>query len=176
MDTTNVVAAARAVERAGLGNKVEFVSVTVDPQRDTPIQLAAYRKLFSPAPADWTVLTGSQAVLGPFWKNLGVYVGKTADKPPFPHNWRTGKPLKYDITHSDAVIFLDGSGHERFLLMGIPHVAKDSSIPPTLMTFMDAEGHRNLAQPPQGAWTVPQELQVLSWLVQHRITINATAM
>lgn len=173
MDTANVVAAARAAERAGLGSKVEFVSVTIDPHRDTPIQLAAYRKLYGPAPADWMVLTGSQAVLDGFWKELGVYIGKTVDKPPFPHNWRTGRPLKYDITHSDAVFFLDGNGDERFLLQGIPHVAQDSSIPATLMAFMDAEGHRNLTQPPQGAWTVPQELQVLSWLVQRRITINA---
>lgn len=174
MDTANVVAAARAVERAGLGNKVEFVSVTVDPHRDTPVQLAAYRKLYGPAPADWMVLTGSPAVLDAFWKELGVYVHKTIDKPPFPHNWRTGKPLKYDITHSDAVIFLDGRGRERFLLMGIPYVAKDTSIPTTLLAFMDAEGHRNLADPPQGAWTVPQEMQVLSWLVQRRITTNAS--
>lgn len=173
MDTANVVAAARAVERAGLGNKVEFVSVTVDPHRDTPVQLAAYRKLYGPAPADWMVLTGSPATLGAFWKELGVYIHKTVDKPPLPRNWRTGKPLKYDISHSDAVIFLDGHGHERFLLMGIPYVARDSSIPPTLLAFMDAEGHRNLADPPQGAWTVPQEMQVLSWLAQRRITINA---
>ncbi|MGH8116960.1 MAG: SCO family protein [Rhodanobacteraceae bacterium] len=173
MDTANVVAAARAVERAGLGNKVEFVSITVDPHRDTPIQLAAYRKLYGPAPADWMVLTGSPAVLDGFWKDLGVYIHKTVDKPPFPHDWRTGKPLQYDISHSDDVFFLDGSGDERFLLAGIPYVAKDTSIPTTLLAFMDAEGHQNLAQPPQGAWTVPQELQVLSWLVQRRITIYA---
>lgn len=172
MDTANVVAAARAVERAGLGSKVEFVSVTVDPHRDTPIQLAAYRKLYGPAPADWMVLTGSPAVLDAFWKELGVYVHKTIDKPPFPHNWRTGKPLKYDITHADAVFFLDGHGHERSVLMGLPYVAKGTSIPPTLLAFMDAEGHRNLTQPPPGAWTVPQELKILSWLVQRRITAD----
>ncbi len=173
MDTANVVAGARAVERAGLGDKVEFVSVTVDPHRDTPMQLAAYRMLYGPAPADWMVLTGSQAAVDGFWKDLGVYIHKTVDTPPLPHNWRTGKPLKYDITHSDAVFFLDGSGHERFLLMGIPYVAKDTSIPPRLLAFMDAEGHRNLTHPPQDAWTVPQELQVLSWLVQRHITTNA---
>lgn len=32
LDTANVVAAARDVEQAGLGDKVEFVSITVDPQ------------------------------------------------------------------------------------------------------------------------------------------------
>ncbi len=175
MDTANVVVAARDAERAGLGKKIEFVSVTVDPHRDTLAQLAAYRKLYTPAPANWIVLTGSPTVLGEFWKALGVYVHKTTDTPPLPHNWRTGKPLKYDITHSDAVFFVDASGHERFLLGGIPYVAGNDSIPPTLLAFMDAEGHQNLKHPPQGAWTVGQELQILSWMMQHHIPNNATA-
>lgn len=31
LDTANVVAAAREVQKAGLGNRIEFVSLTVDP-------------------------------------------------------------------------------------------------------------------------------------------------
>ena len=43
LDTANVVAAARPVERAGLDSKVVFLSITIDPGRDTVAQLAAYR-------------------------------------------------------------------------------------------------------------------------------------
>ncbi|TAM87903.1 MAG: SCO family protein, partial [Jatrophihabitans sp.] len=77
LDTANLVAAARAAEQAGLGGKIEFLSVTIDPQRDTVDRLAVYRRLFEPAPADWAVLTGAPATLARFWGSLGVYIHRT---------------------------------------------------------------------------------------------------
>ena len=35
LDTANVVAAARSIEKAGLGDRIQFVSLTIDPGRDT---------------------------------------------------------------------------------------------------------------------------------------------
>jgi protein SCO1/2 len=169
LDTANVVAAARAAQHAGVGNRIVFLSVTVDPERDTPVQLAAYRRLFAPAPADWLTVTGDPAQLATLWKTLGVYIHRVPDTPPYPRNWRTGKPLSYDITHSDEVFFLDKSGHERFLLEGAPHLAPHTSLPRTLAKFLDAHGQRNITHPSKLAWTLPQELQVLSWLTQHHI-------
>jgi protein SCO1/2 len=72
LDTANVVAAARAAERDGFGNRVEFLSVTIDPERDTVSRLAAYRRLYRPAPADWTAATGAATTLSSFWRTLGV--------------------------------------------------------------------------------------------------------
>lgn len=123
LDTANVVAAARAVERAGLGDRVEFLSISIDPARDTPQRLAAYRRLFAPAPGDWLTLTGTPATLTTMWKDLGVWIQKVPDTPPAPRDWLTGKPLTYDLNHSDEVFFLDPHGHERFLLEGAPHLA-----------------------------------------------------
>lgn len=169
LDTANVVAAARKVETAGLGGQVAFLSVTVDPQRDTPDRLAAYRQLYGRAPADWRTLTGTPAVLRAFWKRLGVYVAREPDKPPLPRDWLTGKPLRYDVTHADTVIFLDRDGRERFVLLGSPHVAPGAPIPAKLRNFLSAKGHRNLTHPDAQAWTLPQELSVISWLVGHRV-------
>ena len=45
---------------AGLGNKVVFMEITVDPMRDTPARLRAYSKEFG---ADWPLLTGTPANL-----------------------------------------------------------------------------------------------------------------
>jgi hypothetical protein len=45
----------------GLGNRVVFLSITVDPGRDTRAQLAAYRNLYAPAPADWLTPTAVMA-------------------------------------------------------------------------------------------------------------------
>lgn len=169
LDTANVVAAGRKVEASGLGKRVVFLSVTVDPQRDTQHRLAAYRRLYNPAPHDWLTLTGSPATLHTFWKRLGVFVKRVPDKPPAPHDWLTGKPLHYDVTHSDAVFFLDQSGRLRFLLTGSPHVAAGAPIPPELRRLLNDKGHRNLTHPDARAWTLQQELSVISWLVGHRV-------
>jgi cytochrome oxidase Cu insertion factor (SCO1/SenC/PrrC family) len=59
LHTANLVATARAVTAAGLADRVQFATITIDPQRDTPARLAAYRDQFAPPPADWTLLTGS---------------------------------------------------------------------------------------------------------------------
>lgn len=169
LDTANVVAAANAVEAAGLGSKIEFLSITIDPQRDTVARLAAYRKLYEPAPADWTVATGTAQQLSAFWNALGVYIQKVPDTPPAPRDWLTGQPLTYDLIHSDDLFFVDSHGHERFLLGGAAKVGPGAPIPSALAKFMDAAGHANLAHPDPQAWTLPQELQVASWLVEHPI-------
>ncbi len=169
LDTANVLAAARAVDRAGLGSKVDFLSVTIDPTRDSTAQIAAYRKLYDPAPPNWFVLTGTSATLSNFWKRFGVYIQRVRDRPPLPRNWRTGQPLTYDLTHSDEVFFVDATSHERFLLEGTPHVAPGAPLPRKLVRFMDGTGKRNLNHPDPLAWTLPQELQVLSWLTKTHI-------
>lgn len=169
LDTANVVAAAHAIEKAGLGNKVVFLSITVDPGRDTRAQLAAYRKLYAPAPPDWLLATGSPSTLRDFWKTLGVYIQRVPDKPPLPHSWRTGSPLTYDLTHSDEVFFVDQHSRERFLLEGAPHVAPGAPLPATLRRFLDATGRHNVSHPDPLAWTLPQALDVLSWLTAHHI-------
>ena len=164
LDTANVVAAARAVDRAGLADRVEFVSLTIDPARDTRAQLAAYRALYEPAPPNWTVATAPPDVLRRIWNTLGVYIQKTRDKPPLPKNWRTGAPLTYDLTHSDDVFFINAAGHERFVLDGIPHVAAGAQVPRAISRYMNDTGHENLKHPSPHAWTLSDELQVLSWL------------
>lgn len=172
LDTANVVAAAQAVDKAGLSGRVVFLSVTIDPARDTLDQLRAFRTLYSPAPTDWMVATGAPTGLQRFWAGLGVDVEKVKNDPPLPRNWRTDEPLSYDITHSDDVFFFGPNGHERFVLTGIPYVAAGSPIPSILNTFMDAEGRQNLADPGTDPWTEKQELEVISWLANKHITAN----
>lgn len=174
LDTANVVAAANAVERAGLGSRVEFLSVTIDPQRDSPQRLAAYRRLYEPAPANWMVATGTQEQIGALWKALGVYIQRVPDQPPAPRDWLTGKPLTYDLTHSDELFFIDQHGHERFVLEGAPHVAAGAPISATLRHFLDGTGRKDLTQPDAQAWTLPQALQVVSWLVGQRIAAGSS--
>ncbi|WP_186525900.1 SCO family protein [Leekyejoonella antrihumi] len=164
LDTATVVQTARDEDKAGMKNVV-YLSITVDPTRDTTPQIAAYRKLYSPAPSNWLMLTGSTSNVNTLWMFFGVWRQKTTDSGTAPKNWRTGKPLTYDISHSDEVFFLDQHGHERFILEG-PPVTKESEIPKTVYTFMSASGHKNVLKPATTAWTESQAREVLRWVNQ----------
>lgn len=167
IDTASVVQTARAAAQAGLSGEVEFVSITVDPQRDQGAQLKAYNALFAPTPASWTSwtsLTGPPAAIKTLWDRLGVYREKVAQENPPPKNWRTGAPLTYDIEHSDEVFFLDARQHERFVIEGPPHLSGKNALPAVLDTFMDDDGHHSLAHPDPTDWTPPQAITVIDWL------------
>lgn len=164
LDTATLVQTARAEDLAGGEPGEMFLSITVDPARDTPAQLAAYRRLYAPPPGNWMALTGSPATVNALWSYLGVWRAKVKEPAgSAPRNWRTGQPLAYDVQHSDEVFFLDGHGHERFVLEGPPYAAR-ASLPQAVYNFMDAQGRRNVSSPSSSAWTQAQAQQVLSWL------------
>ncbi len=167
LDTANVVGTARRLSKAGLGGKVAFLSVTVDPQRDVGRRLASYRRQYAPVPSDWYVLGGSARDLDKFWDTLGVFRKREPDAQPGPKDWLTGRRLTYDVTHSDEVFFFDATGRERFLLQGLPHVSPGSPVPPELKAFV-AAGDESPTSSPHG-WTTDQALQVLSWLLDKKI-------
>jgi protein SCO1/2 len=82
LTTGNLLMTDRAVTAAGLGSRVRFVELTVDPGRDTPPRLRAYRKLTG-APANWSLLTASPAVIGQIWRYFRVHYQRVAeDSPP----------------------------------------------------------------------------------------------
>ena len=112
--------------------------------------------------------------LAALWKALGVFIERVADEPPAPRDWLTGKSLTYDLTHSDEVFFIDRHGRERFVLDGAPHVAPGAPLPAALKKFLDDSGRQNLTQPDAQAWTLSQELQVLSWLIGRRIPAGSS--
>jgi protein SCO1/2 len=169
LDTANLVATAHAVDQDHESSKVEFLTITIDPQRDTPPQLAAYRRQYAPTPANWEALTGTPADIAKLWKYLGVWYQKVPEGSPPAKNWRTGQPLTYDLNHSDEIFFVDEHGNERFVINGAAHVAPGTTVPASMQRFLDADGLRNLQSPQDGSWTVPDALQTLSWLLQHKL-------
>lgn len=169
LDTANIVATAERVEKEGLGDKVEFLSITIDPTRDDRAHLAAYRTLFSPAPADWSVIGGSAASLDGLWNYLGLYYERAPEDSPPATDWLTGKTLTYDIDHADLVYFFGANGNERYTVDGTAHVASAGELPGTLQRFLAADGRKNLAHPSFGAWTVGQALEVIGWLTDTHI-------
>lgn len=55
-----------------------FVTITTDPEIDTPKVMAAYANRYGVDPANWAFLTGDEAVLKKIWKNFGVGVQRKA--------------------------------------------------------------------------------------------------
>lgn len=150
----------RAVTAAGLAHEVAFVEVTVDPQRDTPARLRAYAKEFG---AHWALLTGTQANLNSFWRFLGIYHQVVPEPKPPEIDWYTGKPLTYDVDHTDGFILFDRGGNERFVTVNAPNL--DGRLDPSLKGLLDSSGINNLVHPAPQSWTVADGLAYLSWLV-----------
>lgn len=142
---------------------VVFLSITVDPQRDTPAQLAAYKQQYAPGGTlpNWHLWTGQPAVVHALWKRLGVFVQRTKGDPGV-HNWRTGALLTYDVAHSDEVFFFDGAGHERYILDGMPSLGGDNNVPAKMRRFMSDVGHRNMSK--TAGWTSSDAVSVVDWL------------
>ena len=61
------------------GTKIAFISITVDPERDTPEELKEYAKAFGADPAGWFFATGAPDVIRDVTRRYGVFAAKAAD-------------------------------------------------------------------------------------------------
>ncbi len=154
----------RNVRAAGLGSKVVFMEITVDPGRDTPARLVAYSKEFG---ADWVLATGTPANLDALWKFFGVSVQIVPEEQPAKIDWYTGTPLTYDVDHTDGYFLIDSSGHERFSDSNPPNL--HGQLDPKLKGLLNAGGIKNLDDQSAPNWTLAEALSSLSWLVGHTI-------
>jgi protein SCO1/2 len=159
----------RDVRAAGLGNKVVFLEVSVDPWRDSPARLTAYAKRFG---ADWPLLTGSLAQLKTFWKDFDVYFAKVPEEQPPKLDWWTGRPLAFDVDHTDGFILLDPAGRQRFITVEPPNL--HGKLSPDLRKLLNKGGLENLYDQSANSWTVPQALAALSWLVGRTIPAGSS--
>lgn len=85
--------------------KVKFVMVTADPERDTPEKVAAYVERFNP---EFIGLSGSLLDLQRVWDELGVFVEKQD----------TASAAGYLVSHTASVYVIDQNGD---LLMTLPY-------------------------------------------------------
>jgi cytochrome oxidase Cu insertion factor (SCO1/SenC/PrrC family) len=156
-----------SVDKAGLGDKVAFVEVTVDPGRNTPARLSAYERRFG---VDWALLTGTNANIRAFWKPLGVWYQKVPEEKPAQIDWWTGKPLTYDVDHDDGFILINPSGRERFITLDIPEL--HGKLAAALRSLLDSQGLQYLDHgSPGNDYTIPQALEALSWLMGRSIPL-----
>ena len=102
-----------------LASKVTLVSLTVDPQHDSPSVLAEYGKQFKADPSSWKMLTGD-------WDQVyDVVTGfKVATRPPRPAV-DAPAPGGTEITHSTRIVLIDPQLQVRAYLEGQDATADD---------------------------------------------------
>ena len=86
------------------GSKVRFVSITVDPERDTPQILAQYARNHGANPAGWAFLTGTPAEILAVERRYGIYAKKTE---------------RGDVDHTFLTSIVDQRGTLRVQYLGI---------------------------------------------------------
>jgi protein SCO1 len=153
----------RDIDAAGLSKKVVFVEVTVDPGRDTVDRLRAYQTEFG---ADWDLWTGTPAEIASFWKPFGVTYQIVPEAQPAHTDWFTGRPLTYDVDHTDGYFLLNTAGRERFVDSNAPlvsHITKGES------SLLNAGGIHEFEHPQATDWTIPDALGAIGWLTQTTI-------
>jgi protein SCO1/2 len=155
------------LRQVGLANRVAVVEVTVDPWRDTPARLRAYRRLVG---ANFTLLTGTQAEIRRFWKFFGVSYEREPEGNPPDIDWLTHKPETFDVSHTDGLFILDPAGRERMADEGTASVG--SHLSPALSRLLDAEGRENLAHP-QLPWSPGQLFEDLRQLMSGKVAVTA---
>jgi len=88
---------------ADFGSRVHFLSVTTDPERDTPDVLREYGGRFKADPAGWAFLTGTPAEVAEVTGAYGIFVRRTP---------------RGDVDHSFLTSLIDRHGTLRVQYLG----------------------------------------------------------
>ena len=89
---------------AGGPDDWHLLTVSFDPENDTPAVLKAFGQAYGQDPARWTMLVGDAATTTAIARDVGLRYGRTAPEAPYQHNLRT-VVLRPDGTV--AKLFLD---------------------------------------------------------------------
>jgi len=90
---------------AGTRVPVRLLSVSVDPERDTPAVLSSYGQRFGADPARWRLLTGPLDDVRALLKGMGQLAEKVPAGP--------GKPDDYNVAHGSSFLLYDPAGELR---------------------------------------------------------------
>src|SRR5580704_12206380 len=89
---------------ADFGTKIAFISITVDPERDTPEVLKEYAQAFGANLAGWAFLTGTRDAIRDVTRRYGVFASKTANG---------------DVEHTFLTSIVDARGILRVQYVGV---------------------------------------------------------
>lgn len=152
--TTGALLRLRTVmRRMGAGGRFAIAEASVDPWRDDPAALRAYRRRTG---VKMPTYTGTQPQLRRLWGFFGVGFHRAGG----------------NVEHTDGLFLLDPSGRERAAIAGMP--ATGGRLPARLRSLLDAEGRENLAHP-QATWTARRAAADLRLLMGLRAPLPSRA-
>ena len=167
LTTGNLLQVEQSLRGAHVADKVQIIELSVDPGRDTPARLAAYAHLTM---ANWELVTETPTVLSAIAHFFGFVYQRVAEDNPPSIDWMTGKPLTYDINHSDGYVLISPNGTQRYSTGAAPNFR--GKLNPKIHAFLDQEGLYHLAHPPKTAWTPAIALTSLSWLLRQSVPVQ----
>jgi protein SCO1/2 len=168
MTTGNLLAVQRSLRADHAAPEVQIVELSVDPRRDSPARLAAYAKLTG---GSWQLVTESPAALARLAEFFGFSYRVAPEERPPARDWWTGKPLTYDVDHSDNYFVIDPAEVERVVQDAAPDFR--GQLNPKLYRFLSPLGRQHLKAPAQPAWTPADALQALAVAVGKPLPISA---
>ncbi len=160
--TGNLVQVEQSLRNDHAASKVQIVEISVDPKRDIPARLAAYAKLTG---VRYQLVTEPPKELAVLSKFFGFTYEKVPEGKPPSIDWWTGKPLTYDINHSDNYFVIDPAGVERVVQAAAPDF--HGQLNPKIYKFLSPEGLQHLEHPKYPDWT-PKDLLGALGLMLHR--------
>jgi protein SCO1/2 len=86
------------------GTKVAFLSITVDPEHDTPDVLKRYARTFGADPAGWQFVTGSPSAIQDVERRYGIFASKVPGR---------------EIEHTNLTSLVDPHGMLRVQYLGV---------------------------------------------------------
>jgi protein SCO1 len=111
-------------ELKDLADKVDFIFITVDPERDTQGRLKEYFSYFNP---DFIALTSDREKLTQVWKNYGVYQQKQ----------ESGSATGYLVDHSTRMYLVDATGN---LVITYPYGFESFKISEDILFMLEQGG------------------------------------
>jgi protein SCO1 len=88
---------------AAFGAKIAFVSISLDPERDTPEVLKDYAQFWGAKPEGWSFLTGSPEAVRDVTRRYGVFFAKKEDG---------------SVDHTQLTTLIDAEGQMRVQYLG----------------------------------------------------------
>ncbi len=167
LTTGNLVQVEQSLRADHAASKVQIVELSVDPKRDTPARLAAYAKLTD---VRYQLVTEPPNELAELSKFFGFTYEKVPEGKPPSIDWWTGKPLTYDINHSDNYFVIGPTGAERVVQSAAP--AFHGHLNPRIYSFLSGLGLYHLKRPPQPDWTPKDLLGALGLLLHQSLPVN----
>ena len=117
----------RTLREQGLwARSVEFVSITLDPDRDTPAALARFAKVYRAEPASWHFLTGSPGEVARVLRSWDV---------------RAKLGPSGVVDHPSRIFLIDPNGHQREIY-NLSSLKPESVVPDVRSLLAEEAGSR----------------------------------